>query len=485
MTIMDQVLTPDSVLQRQIQREVHNLLVGDASALMLGFIVGIIGLASLAAFCFRRKTRARLLLSFGLIALLYGVRQLANTDTTRMLISAPEAFWRYLTATISYAILLPFLLFIEEIYGKGWRSVLRGFLWIQTAYVIAALLFDIIRREPESAPDPIYILFLGLAVVLVSGSICGYKPPMFEESRAIGIGLLVFILFVVNEHLVMLQMVPWSLRMEPVGFFLFVILLGFIAVRRTILNEQKLAALEQEMDAAWRIQASILPCELPRIAGCKLAVRYIPMASVAGDYYDFVVADSTRLGVLIADVAGHGVPAALIASMVNVALSSQAPHWSNPAAVISGLNQVLCKQKTGQYVTAGYLFLDLQESTALYSGAAHPPLLLYRPAEESVFEFQENGLLLGFRPGEIYTNVPIRLVPGDRILLYTDGVTEIANPSEELFGGERFKAFVKAHGRLSAEALADSLLQELAAWSGRKGGGVNEDDLTLIVVDIA
>jgi sigma-B regulation protein RsbU (phosphoserine phosphatase) len=482
---MDQALAPDSVLLKQVQQEVHNLLVGDAAALMVGFIVAVIGLSAVVAFCSRRKPKTRLLLWFGLIALLYGVRMLAAAGTTRMLISAPEIFWRYLIVTISYVILLPFLLFIEEIYGKGWKSCLRGFFWIQTAYAIAALLFDIIHRAPESAPDPIYILFLGITVVLVSGRIYGYKPPMFEESRAIGIGLLVFILFVVNEHMVMLRMVPWSLRVEPAGFLLFVLLLGFITVRRTLLNEQKLVTLQQEMDAARRIQASILPRELPKFAGCKLAVRYVPMASVAGDYYDFVVPDSTHLGVLIADVAGHGVPAALIASMVNVALSAQAPHWSSPAAVMSGLNQVLCNQKTGQYVTAGYLFLDLQESTALYSGAAHPPLLLERPAEGSVLEFQENGLLLGFRPGAIYPNVPIRLVPGDRILMYTDGVTEVVNPAEELFGGERLKDFVKARGHLSANALADSLLQELAAWSGRKAGRVNEDDLTLIVIDMA
>jgi sigma-B regulation protein RsbU (phosphoserine phosphatase) len=484
MTILNQVPVSDSIAWSQIQKQLQVLLLGEAGALVLGTIIFIVGLSAMLVYCVRPKPRAGLLLWFGLIALLYGVRLLATLDTVHLLIGLPEISWRYLIPFINYLILIPFVLFIEETYGRGWKSSLRGLFWIQTLYAVAAILADSIRRAPESSPDPVYLFFFGLTFILLLGRFFNYQPPMFEESRAIYIALFVFILFVANEHLVTLRLVPWSLRLEAIGFFLFVLLLGCISVRRFLLNEQRLAALQHEMDAAWQIQASILPRTLPTLEGCRLAVRYVPMASVAGDYYDFVTVDNTHLGILIADVAGHGVPAALIASMVKVALSSQCMCVSDPAAVVSGLNQVLCRQETGQFVTAGYLLLDLKNATGLYSGAAHPPLLLWRSADGKIQEIHENGLPLGFRPNEQYSNVPIHLIPGDRLLMYTDGIIDAASPSGDFFGEQSFKEFIKNHSPLTGDRFADLLLQDLTIWSGRKAGRTQEDDLTLIIVDI-
>ncbi len=478
------MLGSDPLFMSEVQQQVQELLIGDADALFAGVILAVIGLAAILAFCIRRRPRAGLLLWFGLIALLYGVRILARTDTIHIAFGFSEIFWRYLNSFITYIIIIPFAFFIEEIYGRGWKSSMRALVWIQSCYAVAAVLSDIIRRSPESVPDPVYLFFAGLACALALGRISAYRPPLFEESRAIFIGLSIFILFVIHEHLVEFGLVPWSLHIETLGFFLFVVLLGVIALRRFIINEQKLAALEHEMDAARRIQASILPRELPMVAGCRLAVRYMPMASVAGDFYDFVTLDEFRLGVLIADVAGHGVPAALIASMVKVGLSSQASHWSDPATVMSGLNHVLCKQQTGQFVTAAYILLDFKEAGALYSGAAHPPLFLWRGAQREILEVEENGLLLGFRQHEKYTNVPIRLIRGDRIIMYTDGITEAAGRSGDLFGAQRLKEFIRANSHLPADPFADRMLQDLASWSGKRAGGAQEDDLTLIVLDI-
>ena len=484
MTGMDQVSAADGFSGNQLQRQVQALLLGDAGGLILGFVIIVAGLSAILLFRVRRKPRAGLLLWFGLIAVLYGVRLLASTDTIRLLTGSPEMFWRYLISFINYGILIPFVLFWEGVYGKGWKSSLRVLFWIQTFYAVAAILVDSLRGVPESSPDPVYLFFFCLMVILVLGRLFAYQPPMFKESRAIFLGLLTFILFVVNEHLVILGLVPWSLRLEAMGFLLFVLLLGYVAVRHFLINEQRLAALQQEMDAARQIQASILPRELPAFEGCKLAVKYVPMASVAGDYYDFVAVSDSQLGVLIADVAGHGVPAALIASMVKVALSSQASHWCDPAAVVAGINQIICKQQTGQLVTAGYLLLDLKEATALYASAAHPPLLLWRAAENAIFEIQENGTPLGFRQNEKYANVPIRLFPGDRILLYTDGIIEAANPSGDFFGEERFRISIKTNAHLPPDHFAGSLLQGLAAWTRKRDEDTMEDDLTVVVIEI-
>ena len=156
----------------------------------------------------------------------------------------------------------------------------------------------------------------------------------------------------------------------------------------------------------------------------NIAARYSPMASVAGDFYDFVLLDANRIGILVADVAGHGVPAALISSMVKVALASQHEHAADPAMVLSGLNQIFCQQRTGQFITAGYLVIDSLKGSAVYGGAAHPPLILFRRSDRSVHRFENNGIFLGFRASERYSNIEIPFSAGDRLLLYTDGLLE-------------------------------------------------------------
>jgi len=119
---------------------------------------------------------------------------------------------------------------------------------------------------------------------------------------------------------------------------------------------RQLLNINNELEMAREIQVAILPHEIPKIRGLEIAARYNPMNSVAGDFYDFIVVDEKHLGILIADVTGHGLPAALIASMLKVALSAQSQHASDPARVLAGLNQSLCGKFKHHFVTAAYVF---------------------------------------------------------------------------------------------------------------------------------
>jgi sigma-B regulation protein RsbU (phosphoserine phosphatase) len=245
----------------------------------------------------------------------------------------------------------------------------------------------------------------------------------------------------------------------------------------------QLLTIQKELETAREIQLSILPEEIPKIGGVDIAARYIPMTSVAGDFYDFIVVDEKHLGILVADVSGHGMPAALIASMLKIALAAQESHAADPAQLLLGLNQALCGKFQRHYVTAAYLFLDMLKGTLRYAGAGHPPLFLWSRSE-GVRALEENGLFLGKFPQAAYSFVELPLKAGDWALLYTDGIPETTNPLQIEFGTDRFKHFLETERSTSADHFADRLLKELSQWSVRDSREDSDDDVTLVAIHV-
>jgi serine phosphatase RsbU (regulator of sigma subunit) len=246
---------------------------------------------------------------------------------------------------------------------------------------------------------------------------------------------------------------------------------------------RQLVEINTELEMARQIQLSILPSSTPKITGMDIVARYIPMTSVAGDFYDFIVVDERHVGILIADVSGHGLPAALIASMLQVALTAQARHVSEPAKVLAGLNQALCGKFQHNFVTAAYVYVDLEKNIMNYGGAGHPPLLLWRKSTGSACELLENGLVMGQFEEATYDSLQIAIEPGDRFFLYTDGILETANPAQEEFGTDRFMKFMETNNKLPAGPFADALLLELARWLEQPPGEGHKDDISLLAVD--
>ncbi len=246
---------------------------------------------------------------------------------------------------------------------------------------------------------------------------------------------------------------------------------------------RQLVEINAELEMARQIQLSILPSCTPKLSGLDIVARYIPMTSVAGDFYDFIVVDEKHLGILIADVSGHGLPAALIASMLQVALTAQARHVSEPGKVLAGLNQALCGKFQHNFVTAAYVYVDLEKNIMNYAGAGHPPLLLWRKSTGGSSQLLENGLVMGQFEEATYDSLQVPIEPGDRFFLYTDGILETANPAQEEFGTERFMKFMDTNNKLPAGPFADALLLELARWLEQPPGEGHKDDISLLAVD--
>jgi phosphoserine phosphatase RsbU/P len=263
---------------------------------------------------------------------------------------------------------------------------------------------------------------------------------------------------------------------ELYGFAVFLCCLGYVAARRALDRDQQLNSIQQELEVARRIQLSILPAAFAASDHFTVAARFVPMTSVAGDFYDFIYTENGTVGLLIADVSGHGVPAALIASMLKVAITSQRHHAPNPERLLAGVNEALCGNTQNQFVTAAYVHLDAGCGKFCYAAAGHPPMLLLR--EDQVFRIEENGLVLALLSSAVYPSTKQPLLRGDRLLLYTDGIIEAANAGGEEFGYERVGNLLQASSKMAAEEAADLILNTVSSWSSSQS-----DDLTVILCD--
>jgi phosphoserine phosphatase RsbU/P len=239
---------------------------------------------------------------------------------------------------------------------------------------------------------------------------------------------------------------------------------------------QQLNAIQKELEVARRIQLSILPVEFPRSENFCVAARYVLMTSVAGDFYDCIVAEDKRAGLLIADVSGHCVPAALIASMVKLAATSQRAKAADPSSFLAGMNSALLGNTQNQFVTAAYVHLDSESRELRYSAAGHPPMLLLR--QGSVREIEENGLMLAAFEFAKYSNATHGLEPGDRLLLYTDGILEATDASGEFFGRDSLSDLLRHTSGLPPSEVADRIIAAVGKWAVSQ-----DDDLTVPVCD--
>ncbi len=246
-----------------------------------------------------------------------------------------------------------------------------------------------------------------------------------------------------------------------------------------------LGALDRELQVVGAIQRSLLPSELPTIEGFELSAHYETSARAGGDYYDFFPLDRGRWGLFIADVSGHGTPAAVLMAITHAIAHSQPGSHTPPAALLTYLNDQLARAYTrdGTFVTAFYAVLDPAERTPTYSRAGHNPPRLVR--REQVHPLDETGgLPMGILVGQAYEETTVALESGDLLLLFTDGITEASSPIESATAGAQFgtrrldKLLLDCLNTGTDECL-DRIRREVAAFCEN---APPTDDQTLIAI---
>jgi len=467
------------LVQQQTARAMH----ADLPHLVQGILFCCVGLTALFLFLIRREAREPIMLAFSLFLLLWGLRSLSYTVVVRQLFNQTSLFWDYFEAVCIHLLPIPASAQFYFLVEPKEREPFKWIWLVSSLFALIALPLIFITGQPGLMMlyNNLLIICVILAVlVLLHAQKKNRERPV---SRVLSFGLVVFFFFTLTENIRALVFPLNTPNMEGLGLLTLVVCVGYVIASRFFNTVGRLGAIENELDVARKIQTSLLPQEMPVLENLTLAARYVPMESVAGDYYDFTTIDKQRLGILVADVSGHGVPAALIASMVKVAFSAQAEQSKHPGRVLSGMNRVLFGQLKRQFVSAIYMVLDLKNAEIIYASAGHPAPLVWRQQDNSFVDLSERGPALGLLGEFDYQSHRVDLINGDRVLLYTDGIVEAHKPSGELFGEDRFREFVRANPTLSAESLAERLLWYLDLWS-EKGQSL-DDDLTLVVADIA
>jgi len=259
----------------------------------------------------------------------------------------------------------------------------------------------------------------------------------------------------------------------------------------------------KDLEMAKRVQQALLDIDHPKIKGINIAKRCIPATNLGGDFYNFISKteqtlsqkpkipgvieyidqSEKQLGVVIGDVAGHGVSSALVMALSSGLMGKIGQNNKSPANVLRRANddiRAFISNSHISHLTSFYGIINTDTYEFSYSNAGHHPALLIR-SDQSVEELSTEGILLGMFPDEIFTEQSTYLRSGDRLVLYTDGITECKNSNYEEFGLERFISILSENQEMPIDALLDLIFKELELFSGTVEA---KDDKTLIIIEI-
>ena len=241
--------------------------------------------------------------------------------------------------------------------------------------------------------------------------------------------------------------------------------------------EHERERIEQELRVARSIQQASLPKEVPTLEGWQISPYYQPAREVGGDFYDFFELGERRLGVVVGDATGKGVPAALVMASARSMLRAVAQASESPGVVLGRVNDALVTDiPSNMFVTCFYAILDPMSGTLSYANAGHD--LPYLRHGSDAQELRARGMPLGLMSGMDYEEGEVSLAEGECVLFHSDGLVEAHNPKGEMFGFPRLRALVAEHGE--ERSLGDFLLEELYSFVGESWE--QEDDITLLTL---
>jgi sigma-B regulation protein RsbU (phosphoserine phosphatase) len=449
-----------------------------------GTLFVFMGLAACGIAAMRRRSGVRLLVWLGLWSTMYGARPLVGSlAALELLPHWVRLCVPFLDTVLTYFIMVVASLAFLDLTTGIVRSFIQVVIYLGLTIGLAGIGFFLFTGSEDKLILPNNLLAtcsLSVLVIVLVMPRLSRKFLVLPDRGVLAFGTLVFAVEALYTNLSRPLGYHTPVIFDWLAFAVFLFSFGYVAVQILFNNERRLLSLDSELAIAREIQNSILPSCVPQLDNLRIHAAYRPMTAVAGDFYEFIPVDHYRVGFLVADVTGHGIPAALIAAMIKVAVQSVVPCAEDPREVLRGLNRALSGQLRGQFVTAAYLWLDTQNRKALYAAAGHPPLLLWR--NNTLQRIESNGVLFGVHPDPDYPVCDFPLEPGDRFLLCTDGVTEPQNVAGDFFGDGKLEDVVRSKQSRPPSELSDEVLSEISHW--QPISSTQQDDITLIIIDV-
>lgn len=267
-----------------------------------------------------------------------------------------------------------------------------------------------------------------------------------------------------------------------VGFTTVVLFVNRLTSQRALLTgavQSQAEELAREMRLAAEVQRRLLPHHPPSVPGFEIGARMKPAKAIGGDLYDFMEMPNGRLGIVIADIAGKGVPAGLFMPAVKIALRTNVHQEASLEQILARTNKVIYELTDDErFASLFYAILDPVASHLSYINAGHQPPLLIRGTREALW-LETGGPVLGLLTDVNFQSASLELHPGDLLVLYTDGVVETHGPNDEEFSRHRLLSVVAAHQQDSVERLTDAIYSAVAAFSPAEAP---EDDATVVIV---
>jgi len=329
------------------------------------------------------------------------------------------------------------------------------------------------------------LVFIQLALVYISIRLLiiliKETSKNLKTKRIFYAGLILGFACLINDILFSHQIIK-TINSSHFGILIFVVTQSMIAFEEYIIQQQRLVALSHEMNIAKKIQRNILPSEPPRLSGISVDIVYLPVTTIGGDFYHFFEIDNKHTGIFIADVTGHGIPASMIASTVNIAFTLQYNHAAHPDIVLRNINDLLIGKTGNQPITALYCYLDIDHMIVRLSRAGHPYPLYFNSKMGTVEEIKTQGNVMGIWPSSDFHTAQFTIYNGDKIILYTDGLIEIRNKHNHQYNLDKLKKSIIENKHLKGSEFTNTIINEVLQWAGSKENIT--DDITVITIDV-
>ncbi|MEW6525794.1 MAG: SpoIIE family protein phosphatase [Spirochaetota bacterium] len=398
----------------------------------------------------------------------------------------------------------PGLIFFPALLNLFYRyHVGRNKLWITSFYLLIPIVLTVVLFSQKTRSDILFIrnFSIIISILFMIDIFVTSGLQLIQHKKA---GLLIFIgiapMVLLGLHDVLafgFKIIPSNVVLYVYGlpFLLFIIAVYLVnifiaALKQTkelniqlqqlLQDARKLAYLEKELEIARTIQNQLLPPEIPHVKGMDIAIRFQPALRIGGDIYNiFQLKDGVVI--FLADVVGHGIPAAMVASMVNILFKMFQMLSVDPGLLLRSLNINICNMLPQTFVTAACLYINRYEKFVRIGRAGHPSIIIQK-ADGNIVEYMPQGKALGLRTDNKYETLNQAVSPGDKVLIYTDGIVEAIDKNKNMFGIERLLQLIKQTKEASCAESIDAIYSELIHFVGDTSA--LEDDMTLIMVKI-